>query len=1045
VTRSIADVLVSDLAGEHAGPPDTATDRNQPKETPFMRRLSLSTKLFAAALPLVIAVGGLLALTVRSDLDEIARAESGAELGSVWEPLIAALNALEDEADTIVDIDVDSTDVATSAAGVRRATDQALNDLGASIEGLDAFEAASAHVTSGRSALSAARRNIDMSVIAPEMTSDIDPVEAYNEASREFVAVGQLLPSEAGDADLGRELLAVVKLAEARLHASEVLVGTRAWERNQNDNTPLAQSRAAYANLLSTIGEFEAIAPEEWAAQFRQSGFATTLGSYNTELTSVARAADAGRVELFDSEGFDAFIGQGVEFQRTISQSIVDGANAAADSTRSATMRRIGIILAAVIAGAIVAWFITRSVTRRVKAVANSANRVASDQLPALVEALRDPRGKAVLPEIEPVDAKGSDDLADLAHAFNSMQETLIDVAHEQVEVLRRGVSDIFITMARRNRSLIDRQLSMLDEFEASVDDHEVLSNYYQLDHLATRMRRNSESLLVLANAEPKRRRVKATEIDDVVRASIGEVEDYRRIEIQHLESLQVRGNVVADVSHLLAELLDNATSFSPPGSVVRVGGRRADDSYLLRIVDDGVGIGPDRLAELNELLREPPIVGLSVESTLGISVVSLLANKHGISVTLSAGSPGLTVDVVLPSSLFGPMDAPADQPSAPAEVPQQTGEHAGEQMISWDEQQGAAGADPAVASAEPATSVAASTDDALRIPDPSETSEPTTEHAEPAVAAADAASTAPDASDWTKMSLDLSALDTGTPSEPATAATADAPAAVDPIVAPEPAVEPTATPEPAAAASTAPEASDWTKMSLDLSALDTGTPSGPTTASPAGTPAPALPNLDAAPAPAPAPQAEPTTMPEPATASTINLPPPAPVRSEFDVPPAPPVSVNGLAQRPVSPATARPAPMPTPSTDSAPALPTRTQRGTGPDGPDRLAMPLSPNADAPVATSEPGALQAALSAFDSGRAAVNAPQSTPLPTRDRGGDQAPMGDEPLPVSQSRVDPNALRDRLRAFQSEFTNAAGDNTGGTDIYTDQNSDLGGDPR
>ena len=314
---------------------------------------------------------------------------------------------------------------------------------------------------------------------------------------------------------------------------------------------------------------------------------------------------------------------------------------------------------------ALVAWFVTRSITRRVKAVADNANRVATEQLPALVEALRDPRGKAVLPDIEPVNARGSDDLADLAHAFNSMQETLIDVAHEQVEVLRRGVSDIFITMARRNRSLIDRQLSMLDEFEAGVDDHDVLSNYYQLDHLATRMRRNSESLLVLANAEPKRRRVKATEIDDVVRASIGEVEDYRRIEIQHLESLQVRGTVVADISHLLAELLDNATSFSPPGSPVRVGGRRADDSYMLRIVDDGVGISPDRLAELNELLREPPIVGLSVESTLGISVVSLLANKHGIEVTLSAGSPGLTVDVVLPSSLFGPMDAPAEQPPA--------------------------------------------------------------------------------------------------------------------------------------------------------------------------------------------------------------------------------------------------------------------------------------------------------------------------------------------------------------------------------------------
>src|SRR5690606_13315964 len=157
---------------------------------------------------------------------------------------------------------------------------------------------------------------------------------------------------------------------------------------------------------------------------------------------------------------------------------------------------------------------------------------------------------------------------------------------------------EIFVTMARRNRSLIDRQLALLDEFEAEVDDPAVLANYYQLDHMATRMRRNAESLLVLANAEPKRRRVKATELDDVVRAAIGEVEDYRRIEVEALESLQVRGQVVADVSHMLAELLDNATSFSPPDSIVRVGGRRAGNSYMIRIVDNGVGIGAERLQE---------------------------------------------------------------------------------------------------------------------------------------------------------------------------------------------------------------------------------------------------------------------------------------------------------------------------------------------------------------------------------------------------------------------------------------------------------------
>ncbi len=634
-----------------------------------------------------------------------------------------------------------------------------------------------------------------------------------------------------------------------------------------------------------------------------------------------------------------------------------------------------------VLVGALVGWFITRSVTRRVKEVADGANQVASEQLPALVEALRDPRGKAVLPDIEPVDAKGSDDLADLAHAFNSMQETLIDVAHEQVEVLRRGVSDIFITMARRNRSLIDRQLSMLDEFEAGVDDPDVLSNYYQLDHLATRMRRNSESLLVLANAEPKRRRVKATEIDDVVRASIGEVEDYRRIEIQHLESLQVRGTVVADISHLLAELLDNATSFSPPGSPVRVGGRRAGDSYMLRIVDDGVGINPDRLAELNELLlREPPIVGLSVESTLGISVVSLLANKHGIEVTLSAGSPGLTVDVVLPSALFGPMDAPAEQPPVVAETAQP-----GEQLVAWNDQ-------------------------------PHESDQP--------VAASTPAIEAPVVADEPPMPLPV-----------AEAPTVDVPPVEAPVEALVVASEPTAplpvnefdTPEPQpdavfTGAPEAPPAEDWTKMSLDLSDFDS-------------TPAPER-QFDV-------PEAE-TPPVEPVHA---DLPPPPPAHpvGEFDVPPAPPIGANGLARRPVTPDTARPAPIPTPGADTAPALPTRTQRGTGPDGPDRLANPaLTPGGEPAVSASEPGALQAALAAFDSGRSALNAEPAGDLPTRaQNAGAVDPLDDSPA-VTQSRVDPSALRDRLRAFQSEFTSANGDTAGGSDIY-DRNDHVLGDDR
>jgi hypothetical protein len=175
----------------------------------------------------------------------------------------------------------------------------------------------------------------------------------------------------------------------------------------------------------------------------------------------------------------------------------------------------------------------------------------------------------------------------------------------------------------------------------------------------------------------------------------------------------------------------------------------------------------------------------------------------------------------------------------------------------------------------------------------------------------------------------------------------------------------------------------------------------------------------------------------------TPDLPPPPASRPEFDVPPAPPMSVNGLAQRPFTPDTARQGPVPNrPEPGTTPSLPTRTQRGTGPEGPDRLATPgLTPVGDT-APSNEPAALQAALAAFDSGRSGVK-PGGATLPTRDRGAETLTSFDEPQAVTQSRVDPSALRDRLRAFQTEFTTGASEH--GADTQTDHTDTLGEDPR
>jgi hypothetical protein len=229
------------------------------------------------------------------------------------------------------------------------------------------------------------------------------------------------------------------------------------------------------------------------------------------------------------------------------------------------------------------------------------------------------------------------------------------------MDILRKGVSEIFVTLARRNRSLVDRQLALLDELESREEDPETLGGYYNLDHLATRMRRNAESLLVLAGSEPTRIWSKPLEVSEIIRAALGEVDDYQRVDIMALEPALVSGRAVADVAHLMSELLDNGTQFSSPSDRVRVAGLYDPDGYMLTVSDSGIGMSNERIAEFNGLLDNPPVLGLALQPTLGMYVVARLAARHGVRAQLISGSPGVTVRVFLPKALIEPAPVASD------------------------------------------------------------------------------------------------------------------------------------------------------------------------------------------------------------------------------------------------------------------------------------------------------------------------------------------------------------------------------------------------
>jgi signal transduction histidine kinase len=235
----------------------------------------------------------------------------------------------------------------------------------------------------------------------------------------------------------------------------------------------------------------------------------------------------------------------------------------------------------------------------------------------------------------------------------------------------RRFTSELLVNLARRNQSLLYRQLGLINQLEEHEEDPDALSDLFQLDHLATRIRRNAESLLVLSGEEPPRTWGRPVALVDVVRAAIAETEDLDRVVFAVDERLALFGNAVADLTHLVAELVENAVHFSPPEASVVIRTRpflQTPGAHVLTVEDWGVGMRPEDLAAANDLLAVPREVDLSVSQRLGLHVVARLAKRHGIEVSLTpTPGCGVTAAVVLPPSLFADPEARPEEPAADA------------------------------------------------------------------------------------------------------------------------------------------------------------------------------------------------------------------------------------------------------------------------------------------------------------------------------------------------------------------------------------------
>ncbi len=347
-----------------------------------------------------------------------------------------------------------------------------------------------------------------------------------------------------------------------------------------------------------------------------------------------------------------------IELQRIVEDRLLEDvaqhSRELSDAAQRSSAVSIGVIAFILAISLLTSLAFGRSMVRPLRRLRSSALEVAEHRLPEAVNRLRMTREGEPQVEVVAIGDASADEIGEVARAFDVVHHAAIRQATEQA-ALRKSISDMFLNLARRSQRLIDRLLEQLDELEQDADD-ETLEKLFTADHLATRLRRNAEDLIVLSGAEPPRRWARPIPLMEVVRAAAQEVEQYQRIEVLPVDEVALAGHTVADVVHLMAELVENATSFSPPGTVVQIAGQPAAAGYVVEIEDRGLGMSDEELVEANRRLADPPAIDAAVSQRLGLFVVGRLAKRNGIKVQLRhSWYGGVTALVLLPSALTIP------------------------------------------------------------------------------------------------------------------------------------------------------------------------------------------------------------------------------------------------------------------------------------------------------------------------------------------------------------------------------------------------------
>ena len=500
----------------------------------------------------------------------------------------------------------------------------------------------------------------------------MDVYQDYTDAQTPFFTLQvQLSDQQAGD--LTREAGNLIELFRAREYISRedaLMYGARA--------TGSFGTLDYQAFLASSQGEqllfqtHEGQLPAQEAALYQNFTNGPVYGELGSLETAVSNLGQPFAAQRIDGAQWQSTLDQALTQLGAIDSQAVTLAGGRAKSLatgviwQDAGVGAVGLI--AVLVSVMLSLSIGRRLVRELSGLRDSAFELAGVRLPEVMRRLREGERVDLAVEVPqvPVTDGGRDELAQVSRAFNAVQRSAVEAAVEQAE-LRRGIAAVFVNLARRSQALLHRQLTLLDEMERRVEDPDELEDLFRLDHLTTRMRRHAEGLIILSGSAPGRNWRRPVRILDVVRAAVGEVEDYARVLVHRMPPVAVIGGAVSDVVHLVAELVENAAVFSPPHTQVRIQGEEVANGFVLEIDDRGLGMGEEAMAAANTRLATGGDFDLADTDRLGLFVISRLSARHGVRVSLRH-SPygGTTAVVLLPRELL-------------AEVPARAGDNAGD------------------------------------------------------------------------------------------------------------------------------------------------------------------------------------------------------------------------------------------------------------------------------------------------------------------------------------------------------------------------------